>query len=66
MNPVTPHPLLAAIGSPADLRALPAGELTQVATELRQYLFITDSHLGGHFAAGLGTGVRAVALDYFF
>ncbi|HEY0681869.1 MAG TPA: 1-deoxy-D-xylulose-5-phosphate synthase [Steroidobacter sp.] len=66
MNPATPHPLLAAIGSPADLRKLPASELTQVATELRQYLIETVSQMGGHFAAGLGTVELTVALHYVF
>jgi 1-deoxy-D-xylulose-5-phosphate synthase len=66
MNPVTPHPLLAAIGSPAELRQLPASELTQVATELRQYLIDTVSQMGGHFAAGLGTVELTVALHYVF
>ncbi|HEY0943559.1 MAG TPA: 1-deoxy-D-xylulose-5-phosphate synthase [Steroidobacter sp.] len=66
MNPATPHPLLASISSPADLRALPASELTQVASELRQYLIDTVSQMGGHFAAGLGTVELAVALHYVF
>ena len=66
MNPATPHPLLAAISSPADLRKLPATELPQVATELRQYLIDTVSQMGGHFAAGLGTVELTVALHYVF
>jgi 1-deoxy-D-xylulose-5-phosphate synthase len=66
MNHAKPHPLLATISSPADLRALPASELTQVATELRQYLIDTVSQMGGHFAAGLGTVELAVALHYVF
>src|SRR5687768_4791268 len=66
MNLATPHPLLAAISSPADLRKLPASELTQVATELRQYLIDTVSQMGGHFAAGLGTVELTVALHYVF
>ncbi|MBM0107028.1 1-deoxy-D-xylulose-5-phosphate synthase [Steroidobacter sp. S1-65] len=66
MNPATPHPLLAAIGSPADLRKLPASDLTQVAAELRQYLIETVSQMGGHFAAGLGTVELTVALHYVF
>jgi 1-deoxy-D-xylulose-5-phosphate synthase len=66
MNPATPHPLLAAIGSPADLRQLPATELPQVAAELRQYLIDTVSQMGGHFAAGLGTVELTVALHYVF
>ncbi|WP_129642931.1 1-deoxy-D-xylulose-5-phosphate synthase [Peristeroidobacter agariperforans] len=66
MNSATPHPLLAAIGSPADLRKLAASELPQVATELRQYLIDTVSQMGGHFAAGLGTVELTVALHYVF
>lgn len=66
MNSATPHPLLAAISSPADLRQLPAQELSQVAAELRQYLIDTVSQMGGHFAAGLGTVELTVALHYVF
>src|SRR5687768_14354597 len=66
MNSATPHPLLAAISSPADLRKLPAQELGQVAAELRQYLIDTVSQMGGHFAAGLGTVELTVALHYVF
>ena len=66
MNSATPLPLLAAISSPADLRKLPAQELSQVATELRQYLIDTVSQMGGHFAAGLGTVELTVALHYVF
>jgi 1-deoxy-D-xylulose-5-phosphate synthase len=65
MNSAT-HPLLAAISSPADLRKLPAQELTQVSAELRQYLIDTVSQMGGHFAAGLGTVELTVALHYVF
>jgi 1-deoxy-D-xylulose-5-phosphate synthase len=66
MNSATPHPLLAAINSPADLRKLPASELPQVTSELRQYLIDTVSQMGGHFAAGLGTVELTVALHYVF
>src|SRR5688500_7270762 len=66
MNSATPHPLLAAISSPADLRQLPAQELGQVAAELRQYLIDTVSQMGGHFAAGLGTVELTVALHHVY
>ncbi|MFC4314700.1 1-deoxy-D-xylulose-5-phosphate synthase [Steroidobacter flavus] len=66
MNSATPHPLLAALNSPADLRKLPASELPQVTSELRQYLIDTVSQMGGHFAAGLGTVELTVALHYVF
>jgi 1-deoxy-D-xylulose-5-phosphate synthase len=60
------YPLLSVLNSPADLRALPAAQLDDVATELRQYLIDTVSQMGGHFAAGLGTVELTVALHYVF
>lgn len=60
------YPLLSTLGSPADLRAIPAASLVDVATELRQYLIDTVSEMGGHFAAGLGTVELTVALHYVF
>ncbi|HMN46716.1 MAG TPA: 1-deoxy-D-xylulose-5-phosphate synthase [Povalibacter sp.] len=60
------YPLLSTIDSPADLRALPAAQLNDVATELRQYLIDTVSQMGGHFAAGLGTVELTVALHYVY
>ncbi len=59
-------PRLAAIGSPADLRRLPEAELPAVASELRGYLVETLAHIGGHFAANLGTVELTVALHYVF
>jgi 1-deoxy-D-xylulose-5-phosphate synthase len=66
MNAGSTYPLLSAIDSPADLRKLPAAELANVATELRQYLIETVSQMGGHFAAGLGAVELTVALHYVF
>jgi len=64
---ITPaYPLLSRLDSPADLRALPATQLNDVATELRQYLIDTVSQMGGHFAAGLGTVELTIALHYVF
>lgn len=60
------YPLLSRLDSPADLRALPATQLNEVASELRQYLIDTVSQMGGHFAAGLGTVELTVALHYVF
>src|SRR5512145_2418258 len=59
-------PLLSAIETPADLRKLPASQLTAVARELREFLIQTVSQQGGHFAAGLGTVELTVALHYVF
>jgi 1-deoxy-D-xylulose-5-phosphate synthase len=62
----TPDGLLATLETPADLRALPRGELRAVSDELRQYLIQTVGQMGGHLAAGLGTVELAVALHYVF
>jgi 1-deoxy-D-xylulose-5-phosphate synthase len=58
--------LLAAIETPADLRALARGELRALSDELRQYLIETVGQMGGHLAEGLGTVELAVALHYVF
>ena len=60
------YPLLDAIASPADLRALPANRLADVAAELRAFLIETVSQRGGHFAAGLGTVELTLALHYVY
>jgi 1-deoxy-D-xylulose-5-phosphate synthase len=67
MSESTPtYPLLGAIESPADLRALPEGKLPALAAELREFLIHTVSTRGGHFAAGLGTVELTIALHYVF
>ena len=66
MNDAQSYPLIARLESPADLRALPQGELTTVSGELRRYLIDTVSQMGGHFAAGLGAVELTVALHYVF
>ncbi len=60
------HPLLGAIESPADLRALSEQDLLTLAAELRDYLIHTVATRGGHFAAGLGTVELTIALHYVF
>ncbi|WP_165816025.1 1-deoxy-D-xylulose-5-phosphate synthase [Kumtagia ephedrae] len=59
-------PLLDKVRIPADLRALPEGELRQVADELRAELIDAVSHTGGHLGAGLGVVELTVALHYVF
>ena len=61
-----PDGLLAAIETPADLRALARADLGALSDELRQYLIETVGPMGGHLAAGLGTVELAVALHYVF
>jgi 1-deoxy-D-xylulose-5-phosphate synthase len=65
-EPSESYPLLNAIDSPADLRALPERKLRAVADELRDFLVQTVSTRGGHFAAGLGTVELTVALHYVY
>jgi 1-deoxy-D-xylulose-5-phosphate synthase len=60
------YPRLDGLHAPADLRALPEGELPQVAAELRTFLIDTVSQMGGHFAAGLGTVELTLALHYVY
>jgi 1-deoxy-D-xylulose-5-phosphate synthase len=59
-------PLLDAIASPADLRALPESELVKVADELRAETISAVSVTGGHLGAGLGVIELTVALHYVF
>src|SRR5579863_2284573 len=67
MPPSTPsYPLLGAIESPADLRALDERDLPALAAELREFLIHTVSTRGGHFAAGLGTVELTLTLHYVY
>src|ERR1700743_1583742 len=60
------YKLLESIETPADLRRLQLGQLTQLADELRQFLIHSVATRGGHFAAGLGTVELTIALHYVF
>jgi 1-deoxy-D-xylulose-5-phosphate synthase len=59
-------PLLDIIRSPADLRALDASQLRQVADELRLETIDAVSVTGGHLGAGLGVIELTVALHHVF
>ena len=59
-------PLLDRIDTPGQLRELPAGQLTQLARELRAFLLWSVGQTGGHFGAGLGVLELTVALHYVF
>jgi 1-deoxy-D-xylulose-5-phosphate synthase len=59
-------PLLSTVDTPADLRRLSDGELTELAHELRSFLIDTVSRTGGHLAAGLGVVELTIALHYVF
>ena len=58
--------LLQEINSPADLRRLQIDQLSEVASEIRQYILETMSRVGGHTGASLGAVELAVALHYAF
>jgi 1-deoxy-D-xylulose-5-phosphate synthase len=59
-------PLLDRVRTPADLRALPASDLRQLADELRTETISAVSVTGGHLGAGLGVVELTVALHYVF
>jgi 1-deoxy-D-xylulose-5-phosphate synthase len=63
-QPLTP--LLDRVHTPADLRALPVGDLRQLADELRAETVSAVSVTGGHLGAGLGVVELTVALHYVF
>lgn len=58
--------ILEQIHYPADLRVLPADQLEQVCSELRQYIIDVLSTTPGHLGASLGTVELTVALHYVF
>jgi 1-deoxy-D-xylulose-5-phosphate synthase len=60
------YPLLSAIRSPSDLRAMDEEQLPQIAAELRQYLVQSVATSGGHFSAGLGCVELTVALHFLY
>ncbi len=66
MNQPLNTPLLDKVRIPADLRALPEGDLPQLAEELRAELIDAVSRTGGHLGAGLGVVELTVALHYVF
>ncbi len=59
-------PILDFIRSPADLRALPASDLPQLAEELRTFLVDSVAQTGGHLASNLGAVELTLALHYVF
>ena len=58
--------LLESMHSPADVRALPAGQLPQLCQELREFLVKSVSLTGGHLASNLGTVELTVAIHRVF
>ena len=58
--------LLAGIETPDDLRKLPPGSLTEVCSELRQFIIDAVSVHGGHFGPSLGAVELTVAAHYAY
>ena len=63
-RPLTP--VLDAVASPADLKAMDEKQLLQLANELREFLLFTVGKTGGHFGAGLGVVELTIALHKVF
>ncbi len=59
-------PLLDAIHTPADLRALPREQLPALAEELRAFLLESVAKTGGHLSSNLGTIELTIALHYIY
>ena len=59
-------PLLAGIKSPADVKALAARDLPELAAEVRSVLIETLSRTGGHLAPNLGVVELSIALHRVF
>jgi 1-deoxy-D-xylulose-5-phosphate synthase len=66
MTDIPGYALLGRVNTPAELRRLPAEELTALAVEMRRYLIETLGRIGGHFAANLGTVELTIALHRVF
>jgi 1-deoxy-D-xylulose-5-phosphate synthase len=58
--------MLELIHSPADVRALPAGKLPELAEEMRRRIIEVVSKGGGHLASNLGVVELAIALHRVF
>lgn len=62
----TPTPLLDAVRTPADLRALTVDELPELCKEIRHFLIHNLADNPGHFASSMGAVEITVALHYVF
>ena len=64
--PTSQYSLLSNINDPSDLRLLEPQQLTELASELRQYIIESVSKTGGHLASGLGSIELTIALHYLY
>lgn len=58
--------LIGKLNSPADLKSLAPGELSDLADEVRQFLIEKVSATGGHLGPNLGVVELTIALHYVF
>ncbi|NBR00769.1 MAG: 1-deoxy-D-xylulose-5-phosphate synthase, partial [Actinobacteria bacterium] len=58
--------LLPRIQDPADLRALPADQLDDLAAEIREFIVNAVSNTGGHLGSNLGAVELSIALHRVF
>ena len=58
--------LLESISGPADLKALPAGQLGQLADEIRSFLVDSVARTGGHLGPNLGVVELTIAMHRVF
>ncbi|WP_095012411.1 1-deoxy-D-xylulose-5-phosphate synthase [Tsuneonella mangrovi] len=61
-----PTPLLDTVNTPVDLRKLEAGQLRQLADELRAEMISAVGATGGHLGSGLGVVELTTAIHYVF
>ena len=66
MSDNPPTPLLDTVRDPSDLRGLAAGDLRQLADEVRSEMISVVGSTGGHLGSGLGVVELSVAIHYVF
>lgn len=66
VSPLSPTPLLGAIRSPADLKALTPADRLRLAQEIREELITVTSVNGGHIGPNLGVVELTLALHLVF
>ena len=65
-TPGDAYPHLSRIDSPADLKAIPESELTDVCAEIRRAIIDRCDAVGGHVGSNLGAVEASVAMHYVF
>ena len=65
-EPIKQYPILDRIQSPEDLKAVPASEIPQLASEIRSFLVERVLENGGHLASNLGVVELSLAIHRVF